>query len=299
MSVIGSLESLAGLAAFVTSVETGGFAAAGRKLGVSASAIGKAVRRLEKRLGVRLLQRTTRSISPTTEGELLYSRSVRILDDVREAEDAISKTRSAPRGRLKVSVPTVLGCRVLVPALPRFMADYPEIELELDFNDRLVDVVADGFDLVVRTGDVSSSRLIARKLGPHQFVTCGSPAYFTQRGVPQTPAALGEHSCLRFRFPSTGLLAEWEFRGNSEHPLLGPGLALNDGEALVAAALAGMGIAHLPVYYVSTHLKRGQLQEVLRGYEVARGHVWLVWPPGRKDAPKVRVFADFVRRLFK
>lgn len=197
----------------MTSVETGGFAAAGRKLGVSASAIGKAVRRLEKSLGVRLLQRTTRSISPTTEGELLYVRSVRILEDVREAEDAISKTRSVPRGRLKVSVPTVLGSRVLVPALPRFMADYPEIEieLELDFNDRLVDVVADGFDLVVRTGEMSSSRLIARKLGPHQFVTCGS----------------------------------------------------------------------------------------LRGYEVSRGHVWLVWPPGRKDAPKVRVFADFVRRLFK
>lgn len=299
MSAIGSLESFAGLAAFVTSVETGGFAAAGRKLGVSASAIGKAVRRLEKRLGVRLLQRTTRSISPTAEGELLYVRSVRILDDVREAEDAISKTRSVPRGRLKISVPTVLGCRVLVPALPRFMADYPEVELELDFNDRLVDVVADGFDLVVRTGEVSSSRLIARKLGPHQFVTCGSPAYFAQRGVPQTPAALAEHSCLRFRFPSTGLLAEWELSGNGEHPPLGPGLALNDGEALVAASLAGMGIAHLPVYYVSTHLKRGQLQEVLRGYEVSRGHVWLVWPPGRKDVPKVRVFADFVRRLFK
>lgn len=299
MSAIGSLESFAGLAAFVTSVETGGFAAAGRKLGVSSSAIGKAVRRLEKRLGVRLLQRTTRSISPTAAGELLYARSVRILEDVREAEDAISKTRSAPRGRLKVSVPTVLGCRVLVPALPRFMADYPEIELELDFNDRLVDVVADGFDVVVRTGEVSNSRLIARKLGPHQFVTCGSPTYFAQRGVPQTPAALTTHSCLRFRFPSTGLLAEWEFSGKNEHPSLGPGLVLNDGEALVAAALAGMGIVHLPVYYVSTHLKRAQLQEVLREYALGRGHVWLVWPPGRKDTPKVCVFADFVTRLFK
>lgn len=280
------------MVAFVATVETGSFAAAGRKLGLSASAIGKAVSRLETRLSVKLLQRTTRSIALTGEGETLYAQSSRVLDGLREAEATISRGHSTPSGRLKVSVPTVIGRRLIVPALPRFLEMYPEVELELWLDDRNVEIVEQGYDLVLRMGYLEDSSLIARKIGPHLFVTCGAASYLATRGVPKTPADLPDHSCIRFRFPSTGRLEQWAFKWDGTLAL-GNGLILNDSEALAAAARAGMGIIQAPMYLVKDDVSCGMLQEVLADFATNRGDMWFVWPASRCEVPRIRVFVDF------
>lgn len=297
MSAITALDSLTGMVAFVSSVDANGFAAAGRKLGVSASAVGKAVGRLESRLGVTLLYRTTRSIALTSEGELLYARSSRILQDVRDAEEAIGCSREAPRGRLKVSLPTVIGRRVVVPALPRFMEEFPEVELDLRLDDRQVDVVADGYDMVLRMGDLTDSQLVARKVAPHRFVTCAAPSYLAAHREPNSPADLAAHRCVRFRFPTTGLIERWAFTGSDAPWESGAEMVLNDGEAIAEAAAAGLGIVQLPAYFVSEYLANGRLRSVLADRAVDRGSIWLVWPPARANVPRVRVFADFLASL--
>lgn len=289
-------ESISGLAIFVAAVEAGSFAAAGRRLGLSASAIGKAVGRLEARLGVRLLQRTTRSIALTGEGEGLFRRCTQILEDLRDAESAITHAQSAPQGRLKVSLPTVIARRVVIPALPAFVAAYPKIDLEIGLDDRRVDIVREGYDLALRTGDLADSTLVARKLAQHRFVLCSAPSYFRAHGVPLTPDDLGKHACLRFRYPSTGRLEDWAFAGSPTHRPSTNGLVFNDGEALVVAALAGLGIAHLPDYAASAAVAAGRLQVVLADFAADRGGLWLVWPPSRNSLPRVKLFAEFIKR---
>ena len=180
------MESLSGIVAFVRTAETLSFVAAGRALGVSASAVGKNVAKLEQTVGVRLLQRSTRRVNLTAEGTLFYERCRRILDDLQDAEAMLSHAAQTPRGKLRVSLPTI-GYRFLLPVLPAFSALYPEVEVDLEFNDRLVDVIEEGFDAVIRSGDLPDSRLMSRRLGPFRFVLCAAPAYLEQYGVPQTP----------------------------------------------------------------------------------------------------------------
>ncbi|WP_261317026.1 LysR family transcriptional regulator [Rhizobium leguminosarum] len=282
MSAINNLESMSGLLAFVASVETGGFAAAGRRLGVSASAVGKAVARLEGRLGVRLLQRTTRSIALTGEGNLLFERAARIIEDVQEAENAIAETRTCPRGRLKVCIPAAMGRRIIVPALDQFIADYPMVELDVSLDDRMVDIVEGGFDLVLRTGDLEDSRLIARKLVPHRFVTCGSPAYLERRGAPQTPDDVPTHTCLRLRFPTTGRLEYWAFKGWKAPGRPPNGPVFNDIEAVALAAIAGLGLAQLPHYLAARAVADRRLRTVLADFAVTGATF------GSYDLPRVQ-----------
>jgi DNA-binding transcriptional LysR family regulator len=283
-----------GIAAFAGTVKAGSFAAAGRMLGLSASAVGKAVGRLEARLSVKLLQRTTRSIALTGDGEILYARSCKILDDVRDAEAAISRARTIPKGRLKVSLPTVVGRRFILPALPSFLKKYPEVDLDLWFDDRKVEVVEEGYDLVLRMGDLEESRLIARKIGPHRFVTCAAPAYLAANGVPKTPAELADHRCIRFRFPTTGRAEQWAFKGERVISMRKRGMTFNDNEAVAVAACAGMGIIQQPTYLVFNEISSGKLQVILGDYTKDRGDIWLVWPSSSSKVPRVRVFAEFV-----
>ena len=297
MSAIMPLDSVSSLVAFVAAVESGGFAPAGRKLGLSASAVGKSVSRLEQRLGVKLLHRSTRSIAVTSEGELLYVRSAQILDEIREAESAISLTRARPRGRLTVSIPTVLGRRVIIPALRSFVDKYPDVELSVHLSDRRVDIVEEGYDLVVRLGKLDDSRLVARRIAPHRFSTCAAPDYLSTYGSPRSPDELVRYSCIRYRSPNSGRLEDWEFIGETKPQVLGPGLVVNDGEALAIATLGGMGISQVPTYLVSGDIAAGRLQEVLAEYTSDRGHIWLVRPPSRPEVPRVRVFAEFTTAL--
>lgn len=292
-----TLDSLTGLAAFVHAAEARSFAAAGRQLGVSASAISKSIGRLEARLGVRLLNRTTRSVTLTEEGALFHQRCRRILDEIRDAEAALSHAVEVPRGRLRVSAPQWVGHRLLLPDLPAFLARFPEIWMDLDLEDRVVNVVEEGLDAVVRTGSLPDSGLMSRRLGVHRFVICGTPDYLRRRGMPMRPDDLAAHDCIRFKFPSTGLIEPWSLRGSvqgDENSVRVPAsLVFNNTDAVVWAATAGLGLAQVPACVATHLLARGELRTVLDDFMIDKGSLWLLWPPNRHLSPKVRCFIDF------
>jgi len=291
------MDNLNGIAAFVRAAETCSFVAAGRLLGVSASAVGKSVARLEAKLGVRLLNRSTRRISLSNEGALFYERCQRILADLDDAEMELSHLAEAPRGKLKVSLP-VIGYRMIVPLLAEFAQRYPEIELDLDFSDRLVDVVAEGVDVAVRSGELSDSRLMARELGPFGFVIVGSPAYLARHGVPLLPRDLEQHACVRYKFPSTGKLQEWALQRSAADSAgelrLRTALTCNNIEALIGAASQGVGLAYLPDFMVRDALAAGQLRSVLDPCLLTVSKFWVLWPSSRHLSPKLRVLVDFL-----
>ncbi|NYH15502.1 DNA-binding transcriptional LysR family regulator [Paraburkholderia bryophila] len=254
------MDNLSGIVAFVQTAEASSFVAASQRLGVSPSAVGKSVARLEQHLGVRLLQRSTRRVSLTDDGERFYERCRQILDALNEAESMMLEANAVPRGRLRVSLPTI-GYRFLLPILPAFAERYPEIDLELDFNDRIVDVIEGGFDAAIRSGNLADSQLMAKRLGPFRFVLCASPGYLQRRGVPLTPADLADHACLRFRFPTSGKLQPWAFRGQSEEAAarFPTALTCNNMEALRGPppnSVWALGIC--PTFWPATRFERGR-----------------------------------------
>ncbi|WP_414158134.1 LysR family transcriptional regulator [Pseudomonas sp. BNK-45] len=289
------MDNLNGLQVFVCVVQSGSLVAAGERLGLSASAVGKALSRLEQRLGVRLLNRSTRRISLTDEGTLFYERGQRIVDQVQEAEAELARISDAPRGRLRVSLPAI-GYRMLLPILPAFSARYPDIELDLDFNDRLIDVIAEGVDAVIRSGELPDSQLRSRSLGPFGFVLVGAPGYFARRGTPQTPRDLEHHACLRYKFPGGTQLQPWRLHlADSAAPLvLGSALTSNNLESLIHAATQGLGIAYVPDFVVAGALADGSLVSVLDDFQQERGKFSILWPSSRHLLPKLRVFVDFL-----
>jgi DNA-binding transcriptional LysR family regulator len=291
------MDSFAGLESFVRAADLLSFAKAGRLLGISASAVGKNVARLEQQLGVRLFHRTTRHTRLTHEGALFHERCRRILDELDDARAMMQNAIAAPRGRLRVSLPTI-GYRFLLPVLPAFKARYPEIELDLDFNDRLVDVIAEDVDVAIRSGELVDSQLVARRLGPFQFVLVASPAYLSHHGVPQAPADLARHACLRYKFVTGGKVEEWDLPGLPER--LPPGLLCNNMEAMLGAAVAGLGVAYMPDFLARDALARGELRRVLAAHLVRQGQFSALWPSSRQLSPKVRAFVDFAgEHMFK
>ncbi|KGA25919.1 LysR family transcriptional regulator [Pectobacterium brasiliense] len=288
------MDSLNGFVVFVQVAETRSFVAAGRLLGVSASAVGKSIARLEEKLGVRLFHRSTRSITLTAEGSLFLARSRRILAEIEAAELELSQTSAVPRGRLRVSLPLVSS--LVLPVLGDFMHKYPEIELDLDFTDRMVDVIEEGFDAVVRTGDPVDSRLTARRLGTFRFLVVAAPEYLAQSGCPQTPADLMQHACLHYRFPNSGKLEPWALRlppGEPELPLP-TSMICNNIETRVCFALQGLGIAYLPDFSIRELLAEGQLQPILTDYVERSGVFYVLWPSSKHPSPKVRALVDFL-----
>ncbi|WP_211463512.1 LysR family transcriptional regulator [Collimonas silvisoli] len=293
------MESLSGFAVFVQVAETRSFVAAGRLLGVSASAIGKRVARLEERLGVRLFHRSTRNITLTSEGTLFLERSRRVLAEIEAAENELSLSTGTPRGRLRVSLPLVSS--LVLPVLADFMQQYPEVELDLDFTDRSVDVIEEGFDAVVRTGELADSRLSSRLLGSFRVLLAGSPAYFAQRGVPQKPSDLAGHSCLHYRYPNSGKLEVWPLRHTPDEAeiVLPTSMICNNIETRVCFALRGLGIACLPGFAVRDAIADGRLRTVLDDYVERTTAFRVLWPTSRHPTPKLRVFIDFlVERVF-
>ena len=294
------MDRLNGLTAFVRTADLGSFVAAGRSLGLSASAIGKAVAKLEDQLGVRLFQRSTRSLRLTEEGRLFHERCRHILDELDDAQIELARTREAPRGRLRVSAPLV-SYHLLLPVLPAFMERYPAIELDLDFNDRIVDLIDDGVDVAIRSGDLPDSRLMARALRPFQLLLCAAPAYLDRWGTPQSPRDLDRHLAIRFRFPNSGKLQEWPLTLTPGEPELRPRtiVTCNNMEALRGATIRGLGIGCLPDFLAREPLETGALRTLLDDYLDSPGQFRLLWPSSRHLSPKVRVFVDFVsERLF-
>ncbi|MEE3661670.1 LysR family transcriptional regulator [Brenneria sp. g21c3] len=285
------MDSLSSLTVFVQVAEARSFVLAGRSLGISASAVGKSVARLEARLGVRLFHRSTRSMTLTAEGSLFLERSRRILSEIEIAEQELSQVAAVPSGKLRVSLPVVSS--LLLPVLGDFMRQYPEIELDLDFSDRQVDVVEEGFEAVVRTGNLTDSRLLSRKLGDFKMLLAASPDYLARVGMPQLPADLARHTCLHYRFPNSGKLETWPLADENELQI--PiSMVCNNIETRVCFALQGLGIACLPDFSVQKALADGQLRTVLDDHVERSVSLHVVWPSGRYMTPKLRVFIDFL-----
>lgn len=288
-----TMDRLNGLLAFARTAELGSFIAAGRAIGISASAVGKSVARLEQELGVRLLQRSTRRIGLTEEGKLFNERVRRILDDIDDAEAMLSRTRETPRGRLRISTP-IVTYHLLLPVLSEFMARYPEIELDIDFNDRIVDVIDEGIDVAIRSGELPDSRLVSRPVAPFRMLLCAAPSYLDRHGAPSVPADLIRHFGINFRFLNSGRLLEWPFITGSAEPQIRSMLTCNNMEALKGATLAGLGIACMPDFLVREALHEDRLRTVLDGHVDGRGQFRMLWPSNRHLSPKVRVFVDFL-----
>lgn len=286
------MDSLNTLTAFVRAAEARSFTIAGRQLGVSSSAIGKAVARLETRLGVRLFHRSTRSITLTPEGVSFLERCRRIFSEIEAAENEIAQTRSEPRGRLRVSLP-IVGM-LMMPALTAFMRAHPQIELELDFTDRLVDIIEEGFDAVIRAGDVSDSRLMSRNLGTFRLMLAAAPSYLSERGVPDRPEDLATHACLHHRYATSGKLEPWPIRSGRKVQELPSAAVVNTIEPLIAMAEQGLGIACLPDFAIRHQLEDGSLVAVLAEHLDHEGAFRLLWPSSRHLSPKLRVFVDFM-----
>jgi DNA-binding transcriptional LysR family regulator len=293
------VDSLNGFVVFVRVAETRSFVAAAQSLGVSASAIGKRVARLEARLGVRLFHRSTRSITLTAEGAVFLERSRRILAEIEATELELSQSTETPRGRLRISLPQVTA--LVMPALSEFMALYPEIELELDFSDRMVDIIGEGFDVVMRGGALSDSRLNAKFLGRFHHLLVASPGYLRRCGTPRHPDDLVHHTCLHYRFPSSGKLDRWPLRREQpdrdyEIPV---SMVCNHVETRICFAVRDRGITCLPDFAVRQQLACGELVTVLDDFVEQRGNFYLLWPSGRQMPPRLRVFIDFMaERVF-
>jgi DNA-binding transcriptional LysR family regulator len=288
------VDNFGQLNVFIQAAETRNFTLAGRNLGISSSGVGKAVARLEERLGVRLFHRSTRSIALTPEGEVFLERCQRIQGEIVQAEAELTEGQGAPRGRLRVSLPLV--GMLMMPALTGFMRAYPSVELDLDFTDRIVDLINEGFDVVVRTGEASDSQLITRTLGTFGHRLVGAPAYFARHGAPATPEDLLGHACLHHKYPATGKLAPWRLlRDGAELSLdLPRSVVASTIEPLVQMAEQGMGLACLPDYAVHAQLQDGRLVPVLDPYVVHRGVFRALWPQSRFNSPKVKLFVDFL-----
>ena len=291
------MKSLGRFVLFVQVAETRSFVGAGRLLGISASAVGKSISRLEDKLGVRLFHRSTRSVTLTAEGMMFLERSKRILAEIEAAEQELVSVAEAPRGKLRVSLPLVSA--LVLPVLADFMREYPHVELDLDFTDRQVDVIEEGFDAVVRVGEPKDSRLSARTLGDFRRLLVGSPDYFARRGVPRSPADLASHACLHYRYPSSGKIEQWALRRAAEGAdapeiTLPTAMICNNIETRLCFALQGLGIAYLPDFAVRAPLASGTLVSVLDEYVDAGGTFRILWPASRHPSPKLRAFIDFL-----
>jgi DNA-binding transcriptional LysR family regulator len=287
------------MAAFVRSVELGGFSAAARALGLTPSAISKLVTRLEDRLGVRLLNRTTRKLALTPEGEAFLHRSRRILADIAEAEGEVSRFRAQPRGLLRINVGTVFGLHQLSPALPEFLERYPEVQVELTVNDRIVDLIEEGADLGIRFGVLPDSSLISRRIADMERVICASPAYLRKHATPAKPEDLLAHNCLRLAdHPS---LWRWPFattEGVRYVEVTGNVLA-NNAETLMRLALEGGGIVRLVDAVVGEPIRDGRLVAILEDCHHAEPlPLSVVYPQGRHRSPKVAAMVEFLVEKF-
>jgi DNA-binding transcriptional LysR family regulator len=290
------MDKFAQMRAFTQVVSVGGFAAAARQMGVSRSVVNKLVIALENDLGVQLLQRSTRMVSPTETGIAFYERCVEILASLAEAEQAVSQLQAEPKGRLRVNAPMTFGTMYLAPAIADFLGQYPDLQIELTLNDRFVDPIEEGFDLTVRIAEPQpTSSLLVQPLAPAQRLLCAAPTYLNQRGRPKHPSDLRQHSCLHY-----GQLTvenRWNLTGpDGLHTVTVQGaLCSNNGEALREAAIQGLGITLLPRFIVESALQSAKLEVVLPEYAPPSLAIEVLYPVNRHLSTKIRLLVDFLR----
>jgi DNA-binding transcriptional LysR family regulator len=282
---------------FAAAVDAASFTSAATRLGLSKQFVSKRVMALEEQLGARLLVRTTRRLSVTPVGRAYYERVVQILGDVEDAERAVANENAQPRGTLRLTAPMSFGTMHLGPMIPAFLQRCEEVSLEIDLNDRVVDLVGEGYDMGIRIGVLSDSSLIARRIAPFEMVTCCSPAYLARRGRPETPDDLIRHDCLVYGHSKS---VDWPFKVH-DHPrfvAVTGRIRVNNGEVARDAALAGLGITALPTFIVGEAISSGRLVKVLEDYEPPAGGVFAVYPQHRQSSAAVRAFVDFLVERF-
>lgn len=287
------------MAAFVRVIELGGFSAASRDLGLTPSALSKLVSRLEARLGVRLINRSTRALNLTAEGEIYFVRSQRILADMRDAEAEVVRTRDRPRGLLRMNVGVAFGLHQLARVIPLYLERYPEVQLELTVTDRMVDFFKESTDLALRAGQLSDSNLVARKICDLQRVICAAPTYLARHGIPRTPEDLKQHNCIVIN--TSAKLAQWPFKsGKGQDTISVSGkVSADNAEAVLQLGLAGAGIIRLGDNIIGEELKRGSLVPILTDTHLVEPlPLHAIYPRGRHRSPKVGTMLDFLIEQF-
>lgn len=294
------MDQFVAMRVFSRVAERGSFGKAADELDISRAAASAHVAALEKHLGVRLLNRTTRKVSLTAEGAEYLRRCRRILDEIRDAEETLRESRSKPQGLLRVDVPVAFGRYLLLPALPEFTRRYPAIDLDIRLNDRIVDLVAERIDVAVRVGPLQQSGLVARRVAQINIVTCAAPTYLADHGEPQTPDELREHRLLALTPPDGGS-PDWTFPApyTARRLKLHFAMQFNAAEAPIVAAAAGLGITHTADLLVAEYVARGELQLILEKFIQPGPPVSLVYPSAGHQAAKVRVFSDFAADLMR
>ena len=292
------MNAFGAIPVFVAVVENDGFSAASRALGISKSAVSKRINQLENHLGVRLLHRTTRKLSLTEAGERYFEHAAQALTAAGQAEDAVTELQGEPQGKLKISSPMSFGRLHVAPLIPIFTKRYPKILIDLVMDDRNIDLVAEGFDLAIRSGDMPASTLIARKLAPLRQVLCASPDYIDRYGMPVTPSELSERNCILFSY--SGDANEWTLNkdGKSEAVLVSGSYRVNNSEAILVALREGIGIGRLPTFVAGPDLREGNLVRILESYHIPDHTFYAVFPERQYLPAKVRVFLDFSINYF-
>ncbi len=289
--------------AFARVVETGSFTKAADTLHMSKTSVTQLVQQLEARLRVRLLNRTTRKVNVTADGAVYYERVLRLLADMDDAETSLSGAAALPRGRLRVDVPSPLARLILAPALPAFHARYPDIQLDLGVSDRIVDIIGENVDCVVRGGELTDQSLIARRIGDLQLRVYAAPSYLQRAGTPAHPADLEDshHRIVGFLWSRTGKPLPYAMRRGDEsvHAQGRYIVAVDDGNAYLAAGLAGMGVLWLPDYMAREHAARGELTPLFEDWRLDPMPLYIAYPPNRHVSAKLRVFIEWVAELME
>jgi len=289
------MDRLTEMEAFATVVDQGGFTDAAKKMGISKSAVSKHISSLEARLGARLLNRTTRRVSPTEIGLAYYDRARRVLSDAGEADALVASMQSAPAGLLRLSVATDFGVNHLSPILGDFLQQFPDITVNMVLNNRYVELISEGFDMAIRMGDLEDSSLRARKLTETQMRMIAAPSYFEKHGRPTRLDDLNSHKLLHYSNQASGNAWKITAPSGEERQIRSAGwLSVNDGQSLLNACIAGLGIAYLPSFLYANAMEQGQVVDVMPDLPIERTGIYAVYPPGRYTQPKVRAFIDFL-----
>ena len=287
------------LEAFVAVVDQHSFSHAAEKLGVAKSILSRRVSDMEKRLGVQLMQRTTRKLSLTDSGRHFYQRAVNLLSDLNEAEQVVSEAQSSISGRIKLAGPLGIGIGQLSNPIAEFMALHTDVEISVELNDRHVDLVAEGFDLAVRVGHLQDSNLIARKLAKVRFAVCASPEYLDKYGEPQHPSELSDHQVMVYSNIQVG--QQWFFYEDNKKvtPRVKYRLSSNNGELLAKVASHGLAITTGPLFYLQDYIERGELVPILTAYPNPEAGMYAVYPPGRLVSRRVKMLSDYMHEYFR
>lgn len=289
------MDHLSRIGVFLEVVKQQSFAGAARRLGITSSAVSKQVQNLERELQVKLLNRTTRQVSVTEEGAIFSERAARALDDLREAEEHIHDMKAAPRGSLKVGMPHSFGIRYLTGPVADFARTYPDVELDVRMDDRMVNVAAEEFDAVIRIGALKDSSLIARKLASCPMVLCASPAYLDRKGTPDTPDDLSEHDGVIYT--RTARRDQWRYRhresGETGSAELPAAFHADSGDMILEATLQGIGVSVQPMFYVFDHLREGRLVALLRDWDtIPERNIYVLFSRNRYLSKRLRLFID-------